>query len=81
MWLCTKACCCLHRRGTRSRLRRHGRDGRSPSRPPTHAGAPEVLLETSVDEAGNQAFPILAGYNAPFTPWFLRRNEIWLALR
>ena len=25
--------------------------------------------------------PVLARYNAPFTPWFLRRNEIWLALR
>jgi hypothetical protein len=22
--------------------------------------------------------PVLARYNAPFTPWFLRRNEIWL---
>jgi hypothetical protein len=25
--------------------------------------------------------PVLARYNAPFTPWFLRRNEIWLAVR
>ena len=24
--------------------------------------------------------PTLSRYNAPFTPWFLRRNEIWLAL-
>ncbi len=24
--------------------------------------------------------PVYARYNAPFTPWFLRRNEIWLAL-
>lgn len=22
--------------------------------------------------------PVYARYNAPFTPWFLRRNEIWL---
>jgi hypothetical protein len=22
--------------------------------------------------------PIYARYNAPFTPWFMRRNEIWL---
>jgi hypothetical protein len=25
--------------------------------------------------------PIFARYNAPWTPWFLRRNEIWLTLR
>ncbi|MFN7287516.1 MAG: SOUL family heme-binding protein [Burkholderiales bacterium] len=25
--------------------------------------------------------PVLARYNAPMTPWFMRRNEIWLALR
>ena len=24
--------------------------------------------------------PILSRYNAPFTPWFMRRNEIWLHL-
>jgi hypothetical protein len=24
--------------------------------------------------------PIYSRYNAPFTPWFLRRNEIWLVL-
>lgn len=24
--------------------------------------------------------PLYARYNAPFTPWFLRRNEIWLSL-
>jgi hypothetical protein len=24
--------------------------------------------------------PMLSRYNPPFTPWFLRRNEIWLAL-
>ena len=24
--------------------------------------------------------PLYARYNAPFTPWFLRRNEIWLHL-
>lgn len=24
--------------------------------------------------------PVYARYNAPFTPWFLRRNEIWLYL-
>ncbi len=24
--------------------------------------------------------PTLSRYNAPFTPWFLRRNEVWLTL-
>jgi hypothetical protein len=27
-----------------------------------------------------QGEPIYARYNAPFTPWFLRRNEVWLQL-
>ena len=25
--------------------------------------------------------PVLARYNGPMTPWFMRRNEVWLALR
>lgn len=25
--------------------------------------------------------PVLARYNGPMTPWFLRRNEIWLAVQ
>lgn len=24
--------------------------------------------------------PMLSRYNSPFTPWFLRRNEVWLNL-
>ncbi len=24
--------------------------------------------------------PVFARYNAPFTPWFMRRNEVWLPL-
>jgi hypothetical protein len=24
--------------------------------------------------------PVYSRYNAPFTPWFMRRNEIWLQL-
>jgi len=40
-------------------------------------------LKASLEAAGvaTQGEPVLARYNAPFTPWFLRRNEIWLALR
>jgi hypothetical protein len=42
-----------------------------------------ALLKAALDAAGvaKQGEPVLARYNAPFTPWFLRRNEIWLALR
>jgi hypothetical protein len=42
-----------------------------------------ALLKATLDKAGvaTQGEPVLARYNAPFTPWFMRRNEIWLALR
>ena len=42
-----------------------------------------ALLQAALDQAGvaTQGEPVLARYNPPFTPWFLRRNEIWLALR
>jgi hypothetical protein len=40
-------------------------------------------LKASLKTVGvaTQGEPVLARYNAPFTPWFMRRNEIWLALR
>ena len=40
-------------------------------------------LKAALDAAGvaTQGEPVLARYNAPYTPWFMRRNEIWLALR
>ena len=40
-------------------------------------------LKAALEAAGvaTQGEPVLARYNAPFTPWFMRRNEIWLALR
>jgi len=39
------------------------------------------LLRAALDKAGvaTQGEPVLARYDSPFTPWFLRRNEIWLA--
>jgi hypothetical protein len=39
-------------------------------------------LKASLAKAGvaTQGEPVLARYNAPFTPWFMRRNEIWLAV-
>jgi len=41
-----------------------------------------VQLQAVLKEAGQPwtGEPVLARYNAPFTPWFMRRNEIWLAL-
>lgn len=40
-------------------------------------------LKSALHAAGvaTHGEPVLARYNAPYTPWFLRRNEIWLALR
>ena len=40
-------------------------------------------LRAALQAAGvaTQGEPVLARYNAPFTPWFMRRNEIWLAVR
>ena len=40
-------------------------------------------LQAALAAAGvpTQGLPVLARYNGPMTPWFLRRNEIWLALR
>jgi SOUL heme-binding protein len=42
-----------------------------------------ALLKAALQTAGvaTQGEPVLARYNAPFTPWFMRRNEIWLAVR
>lgn len=40
-------------------------------------------LRAVLDAAGvaTHGQPVLARYNGPMTPWFMRRNEIWLALR
>jgi hypothetical protein len=39
-------------------------------------------LERGVEAAGlhTTGSPIYSRYNAPFVPWFMRRNEIWLRL-
>lgn len=40
-------------------------------------------LRATLQGAGvaTEGEPVLARYNPPITPWFLRRNEIWLAVR
>lgn len=40
-------------------------------------------LQAALAAAGivTEGQPVLARYNAPMTPWFMRRNEVWLALR
>lgn len=40
------------------------------------------LLQDGLKAAGRPwtGNPIYARYNAPFVPWFMRRNEIWLVL-
>ena len=44
-----------------------------------HLGRLEAALRAArLPWAGE---PTLSRYNAPFTPWFMRRNEIWLALK
>jgi SOUL heme-binding protein len=42
-----------------------------------------TALRTALKAAdiATQGEPVLSRYNGPFTPWFMRRNEIWLALR
>jgi len=38
------------------------------------------ILRRGIDAAGlrSSGNPVYARYNAPFVPWFMRRNEIWL---
>ena len=40
-------------------------------------------LKAALQSAGvaTQGEPVLARYDAPFTPPFMRRNEIWLEVR
>lgn len=40
-------------------------------------------LRSTLQAAGvaTEGEPVSARYNPPYTPWFLRRNEIWLAVR
>ena len=44
-----------------------------------HLDALKAALQTA--SVATQGEPVLARYNAPITPWFMRRNEIWLAVR
>jgi len=42
-----------------------------------------LKLQAALAAAGiaTEGEPVLARYNAPMTPWFMRRNEIWLTVR
>jgi hypothetical protein len=40
-----------------------------------------LTAELAAQGVATQGEPLLARYDPPFTPWFMRRNEIWLALR
>ena len=44
-----------------------------------HLDALKAALQTA--GVATQGEPVLARYNGPLTPWFIRRNEIWLAVR
>ncbi len=44
-----------------------------------HLGKLQAILAAA--GVATQGEPVLARYNGPMTPWFMRRNEIWLALR
>ena len=41
----------------------------------------ELKASLEAQNVATQGEPVLARYNAPFTPWFMRRNEIWLEVR
>lgn len=40
-------------------------------------------LKAALQAAGLKAHgePVVARYNPPFTPWFMRRNELWLGVQ
>ena len=40
----------------------------------------ELRQALAADGVATRGEPLLARYNSPFTPWFLRRNEILLEL-
>lgn len=41
----------------------------------------ELRASLAAQGIATQGEPVLARYNAPFTPTFMRRNEVWLAVR
>ena len=41
----------------------------------------ELKAALAAQGVATEGEPVLARYDAPIKPWFLRRNEIWLALR
>lgn len=43
-----------------------------------HLGKLKVALQSA--QIGWTGEPVLSRYNAPWTPWFMRRNEVWLTV-
>jgi hypothetical protein len=38
-----------------------------------------ILLDAlAIDRVATTGTPVFARYNAPFTPWFMRRNEVMI---
>jgi hypothetical protein len=44
----------------------------------THLARMKEIMQKAGEQWSGE--PMYSRYNAPFTPWFLRRNEIWLQL-
>ena len=46
-----------------------------------YEGHEKILLDAlATDRIGTIGTPVFARYNAPFTPWFMRRNEIMIEI-
>jgi hypothetical protein len=45
-----------------------------------HENEAALLAALAADGRRAKGSPILARYNSPFTPWFLRRNEVMVEI-
>ncbi len=72
----------LHRRGSASAAPAANIAPISTWSQPSEAERHRTALESWIEAQGLVATgePVWARYNAPFTPWFLRRNEILIPI-